>query len=99
MARLKVRCCCTPTKVYGTLAVPDSVLRVGMRVALYPRGPLSPPSRAAEPTGPVTIRTMDVHQFQDYDGRRELALKYEGDDETPEQKLAFLRTIKGFTEA
>jgi hypothetical protein len=82
---LEVRCCCTPTTLYGYLPIRSDV-KAGERIT-YP----------IEYGAGFGALTLEVHSFQDAHMQRCLAFKYEGDD--VQQKLATLQKIRGFVPA
>ena len=84
--RLNVRCCCQPIRVYGTLLVPKALARAG--AAIY----LSLP-------GGERLR-LEVARVSPYliADTEELALRYEGDNLSFEQKLERIRHAPGFEE-
>lgn len=101
MVEVEVRCCCTPTKLYGWLQVPAEKVRRGRMVQLV-RCITADECRSAADADPVSFHvdtwTLSFEEFLDH-GEWRIALKADGDDRTPEQKLEFLRTLREFTEA
>lgn len=103
MARILVRCCCTPVRVYGSLEVPDNLLRARAVVPFVLRQPAPCAWEAVDSTATERLH-LEVAQFAEPGGtgmdpyRRSLALKYDGDHLTPAQKLETLRRIEGFEE-
>ncbi len=105
MNMLKVRCCCTPEKILGVLPIPDEHL-----ASRYIHFPILIPGQlgfGALDLEVATVYTGSTLPFPERAlravkegelGRGELALKYNDDDETTEEKKASLRRIRGFIE-
>lgn len=80
--RLNIRCCCTPTKILGSM--------------IWPELPDGSPQRRwvlaykESITAPLTHITLEARTFQDYDGRREVAVF--GDD----RPIEFWQRVRGY---
>jgi hypothetical protein len=92
MRRIEVRCCCTPTRLYGTLEVHDEYVRGGNMVRFAPvmRG---------NSTGWVEPLDLEVVAFSSGAGPGWwYALRFDGVGLSPNEKRALLRNIPSFIE-
>lgn len=104
-ARLEIRCCCDPTRLYGWLTLNgEPVLGQRLRFAVPPTritdgpadvGTVTPGGEVLLSVDRLTVpREEGVRGFGDF--RSYWALKYEGDGPTFAQKLEALRHVPGF---
>jgi hypothetical protein len=105
---LEVRCCCTPTRLYGYLPVRAASVKAGALLTFQ----LSDGGALQLPVEKFTDGSCFSKQFYDAVASgdtsrfakltriaRRLALKFEGDDMTPQEKVELLRKVTGFREA
>src|SRR5262245_22361848 len=103
LARLEVRCCCNPSRIYGTLSVRVTEAHRGARIHLegFARQECGPVPRSAAEVGPPIERAVvhlevDVCTDLDRSPLPFLALKYDDETITPREKLRRLSMLQTF---
>ncbi len=102
MVEIEVRCCCTPTKLYGYMQVPAERARSGRRftweaLRLAMTGAEIAAAEKIDLTPAVVVVQMELCEYID-GGERRLAFKMDG-EEPPGEKLAKLMRLREFRPA